>query len=89
MGKAIRASALILLLACTARAGWMGNESPKSAGWMGNNSPTQAGWMANDSPAQPTSTTQEPTTGGDMPNGATGTLTQVALDLLAALPSLL
>jgi hypothetical protein len=78
MGKAIRASALIVLLACTAQ-----------AGWMGNNSPTQAGWMGNDSPAQPTSTTQEPTTGGEMPNDATDTLPPVALDLLAALPSLL
>jgi hypothetical protein len=32
---------------------------------------------------------QEPTTGGEMQNGATGSLTQIALDILAVLPSLL
>jgi hypothetical protein len=31
MGKAIRASALILLLFSSAHAGWMGNESPAPA----------------------------------------------------------
>lgn len=77
MGKAIRASALILLLACSAQAGWMGNDSP---------APTPS--------SEPTSAVQEPTAGGEIPTGeipgdTTDTLTQIALDLLTALPSLL
>ena len=82
MGKAIRASALILLLACSARAGWMGNDSPTPP-----------------PPSQPASAVQEPTAGGEVtagetttgeiPNDTPGTLTQIALDLLAVLPSLL
>jgi hypothetical protein len=51
-----------------------------------------AGIMPNDIPAPPpptqTSATQEPT-GGEIPNEATDSLTQTALDLLALLPSLL
>jgi hypothetical protein len=53
--------------------------------------PASAGIMPNLEPApppQPTSATQEPT-GGEMPNGATDTMTQTVLDLLAVLPSLL
>ena len=75
MGKAIRASALILLLACSAQAGWMGNDSPAPR------------------PSQQTSDVQEPTGGetvnGEIPNDATDTLTRIALDVLALLPSLL
>ncbi len=78
MGKAIWASALILLLACTAQ-----------AGWMGNNSPTQAGWMPNDAPAPPppqaTSAPEEPTVNGWMGNEAATSLTQTASDLIAIL----
>jgi hypothetical protein len=37
----------------------------------------------------PTPDAQEPTTGGDIQNSAAGSLTQIALDLLAILPSLL
>ena len=70
MGKAIRASALILLLTCTARAGWMGNESPTPP------------------PPQPASVAQEPTTDGDISTTSVESLTQIALDLLAVLPSL-
>ena len=51
-----------------------------------------AGEIQNESPAppppQPTTAVQEPT-GGEIPNGATDTLTQTVLDLLAVLPSLL
>jgi hypothetical protein len=49
-----------------------------------------AGEMQNESPAppsHPTNAVQE-TTDGEMPNDAAGSLTQIALDLLAALPSL-
>jgi hypothetical protein len=83
MGKAIRASALILLLACSAQAGWMGNESPAPP----------------PPPPPPASAVQESTTGGEittgaatageMPDGTTDTLTQAALDLLPVLSSLL
>jgi hypothetical protein len=51
-----------------------------------------AGIMGNDTPApspQPTNAVQEPTTNGIMGNDAADDLTQIALDLLAALPSLL
>jgi hypothetical protein len=50
-----------------------------------------AGEIPNGSPTPPPQTTnavQEPT-GGEIPNGATDTLTKTVLDLLAALPSLL
>ena len=79
MGKAIRASALILLLACSAQAGWIQNGSPEP--------PPQAGWMGNDSPAPPNAS-QEQTTDGDISTTSADYLTQIALDLLAALPSL-
>jgi hypothetical protein len=70
MGKAIRASALVLLLTCTTRAGWMGNDSPAP-------------------PPQPACVAQEPTTDGEITTMSAGSLTQIALDLLAVLPSLL
>lgn len=79
MGKAIRASLLVLLLACSARADWMPNGAPEP--------PSQAGWMGNDSPAPP-SASQEQTTDGDISTTSEGSLTQIALDLLAVLPSL-
>ena len=50
-----------------------------------------AGEMPNDRPApppQPTNAVQE-TTDGEIPNDTAGSLTQIALDLLAVLPSLL
>ena len=71
MGKAIRASALILLLTCTAHAGWMGNDTPAPP------------------PPQPANAVQEPTTDGDISTMSADSLTQLALDILAALPSLL
>jgi hypothetical protein len=69
MGKAIRASVLVLLLTCSVRAGWIQNGSPEP-------------------PPQPTNVVQEPTTDGEIQNDAADTLTQIALDLLAVLPSL-
>ena len=50
-----------------------------SAGIIPNGSPTPP-------PPQPASATQEPTTGGEMPNPTPDTLTQAVLDLLALLP---
>jgi hypothetical protein len=52
--------------------------------------PAYAGDIPNGSPAppQPTSTNQVPTTDGDMPNVSADRLAEIALDLLAALPSL-
>lgn len=71
MGKAIRASVLVLLLACSAQAGYIPNESPTPP------------------PSQQTNAIQEPTTGSEIPNDAAVSIAQVALDLLATLPSLL
>lgn len=68
MGKAIRASLLVLLLACSVRADWMQNGSP--------------------APPQPANAVQEQTTDGDISTTSAGSLTQIALDLLAALPSI-
>jgi hypothetical protein len=77
MSKTVRASALILLLACTARADWIPN---------GLTAPPPPPPSA---VQEPTDADQEPTTPGIMPNGAAESLTQTALDLLALLPSLL
>ena len=77
MRKTLGVSLLVLLLTGSAVAGEMPNGSPVPP------------------PSQTTNTVQEPTdaaqdpAGGEMPNGATDTLTQTALDLLALLPSLL
>jgi hypothetical protein len=51
--------------------------------------PAYAGDMQNDTPKPPANMIQEPTANGEMPNGAADTLAQIALDLLALLPSLL
>jgi hypothetical protein len=68
MGKAIRASVLVLLLACSARADWMQNGSP--------------------APPQPANAVQEQTTDSEISTTSADNLTQIALDLLAVLPSL-
>jgi hypothetical protein len=51
--------------------------------------PAYAGEIQNDVHKPQANTVQEPTTKGDIQNEATDGLTQVALDLLALLPSLL
>ncbi len=52
--------------------------------------PVAAGIIHNPEPEpSPASATQEPLAGGDMPNGAADNLTEIALDLLSVLPSLL
>jgi hypothetical protein len=52
--------------------------------------PTYAGEIPNFSPAPPqiSNTAQAPTTDGEMQNDSADRLTEVALDLLAVLPSL-
>jgi hypothetical protein len=77
MGKAIRTSALILLLACSAQAGWMGT------GFAPPPPPPEAVKQ------ETTSAVQEPTEGGDTQDEATDSLTQTVLDLLAGVFSLL
>ena len=79
MLKAARISALILLLACSARAGHM-----QTGG-----SPEPPPPSPSVSPAgEPTGSTEEPIADGNTQSEAAGVLTQVALDMLAALPSL-
>lgn len=79
MVKAIRASALILLLACSAQAGYMQNDAPTA--------PPQS--QPTSTIQEPTDAAQQPTTGGIMENGTADSLMQIALDLLAVLPALL
>jgi hypothetical protein len=76
MGKAIRTSALILLLACSAQAGWMGT------GFADPPPPPEAVKQ------ETTSTAQAPTEGGDTEDEATDSLTQTILELLAGVFSL-
>ena len=78
MSKAIRASALVLLMACSAQAGIMQNEAPAPP-------PPSQPAIAVDNP---TDANDEPTANGYMQNGAPSGLVQIALDVLAALPSL-
>ena len=79
MLKATRISALILLLACSARAGYIqtgGSPQPPPP----SPSATPVG--------ESTGSTEELIADGDTQSEAAGVLTQVALDMLAALPSL-
>ncbi len=83
MLKPIRVSALILLLACSAQAGYMQTGSPQ---------PPPPSQPAN-SVQEPIGTSQETSANGYMQNGymqndASSGLTQIALEMLAVLPSL-
>jgi hypothetical protein len=78
MRKTLGVSLLVLLLSCSA-----------VAGEMPNGSPTPPPSQATNAVQEPTAAAQDPATGGEMPNGATDTLTQTVLTLLAVLPSLL
>ena len=78
MLKAIRVSTLILLLTCSAQAGYMQTGSPEPP-------PPSQPAIAVDNP---TDATDEPTANGYVQNGAPGGLVQIALDMIAALPSL-
>jgi hypothetical protein len=85
MLKAVRASVLILLIACSAQAGYMPNDSPTPP-------QQQSGYIPNDSAEtsqEPTDSTQELDASGDVQNGVTASLTEIALSLLSSLPSLL
>ena len=77
MGKAIRTSALILLLACSAQAGWMGT------GFADPPPPPPEAVKQ-----ETTSTAQEPTEGDDTRDEAMDSLTQTFLELLAGVFSL-
>ena len=76
MSKAIRASALILLLACSAQAGWMPNGAPAPP-------PPEP-------PSAVEEPTNDTTLNGEMSTpDVSDILAEAALDLLAVLPSLL
>jgi hypothetical protein len=77
MRKTLGVCLLVLLLTGSASAGEMQNGSPTPP-----SQPTSA-------VQEPTDAAQEPTADGIMGNDAADTMTQIALDLLAALPSLL
>jgi hypothetical protein len=78
MVKAIRASALILLLACSTQAGYIQNDAP---------APPPSSQPASGEQV-PTGATTGPSANGYMQNDASSSLTQIALDVLAVLPSL-
>jgi hypothetical protein len=78
MLKAARVSILVLLLACSAQAGYMQTGSPEPP-------PPQRTSTAN----EPTDEAEETTANGNMQNDTTSCLMQIALEMLAALPSLL
>jgi len=78
MLKTIRVSTLVLLLSCSAQAGYMQNGSPEPP------PPSQPATAVQ----EPTDTTQETNAPGVMQNDAPSGLTQIALDVLAVLPSL-
>jgi hypothetical protein len=78
MRKTLGVSLLVLLLTGSASAGIMPNLPPAPP-------PSQQ----TNAVQEPTDAAQDPTTDGENPNGATDTLTQTVLDLLAVLPSLL
>ena len=81
MGKAIRASLLIVLFACSAQAGYIPNDVPTP--------PPPPQPISVDSSTQPTNTVEGSTADGWVGDDAAASLTQVALDLLAVWPSLL
>ena len=76
MRKTLTTAALLLAFSCPAFAGEMG--TPGSPAPPPTTSAVQ----------EPTYATQEPTD-GEMPNGVSDSLTQIALELLAVLPTLL
>lgn len=77
MFKAARALVLTLLLACSAQAGIIQNESPAPP-------PSEPATTA----SGPADTTAEPTADGYVQSEAPDSLTQFALGVLAVLPSL-
>jgi hypothetical protein len=80
MLKAARVSVLILLLACSARAGYMqtgGSPEPPPP-------PSQPAFAVD----EPTDAPEGPAAESVMRNDAPGALTQLALEVLAAMPSL-
>ena len=78
MLKAIRVSTLILLLACSAQAGYMQNGSPEPP------PPPQPASVID----EPMDASEESTANGYIQNDAPGGLMQIALDVFVALPSL-
>lgn len=77
MGKAIRASVLVLLLTSSAQAGWIQNGSPTPP-------PTEPASTIQ----EPANAVQEPTTGGEISDDVADSLTELTLDLLTVLQSL-
>ena len=78
MLKAIRVSTLILLLTCSAQAGYIQNGSPEPL------PPPQPASAAQ----EPTDATAEPAANDYIQNDAPSSLTQIVLDMLATLPAL-
>jgi hypothetical protein len=78
MRKTLTTAALLLAFSCPTFAGEMATPG----------SPTPPPTTAN-ATQEPTDAVHEPTTGGEIPNDLTGSLTGIVLEMLAVLPSLL
>lgn len=88
MCKAIRASLLILTLACSAQAGYMPNGTPEPPP-PAQPVVAQGNSIQNDSTTQPPSPVEGTSADGWTGSDAAASLTQVALELFALFPSLL
>lgn len=94
MGKTIRASALILLLACTAQAGWIQNGSPEPAPEPAptpTSEPAYAvGYMEEGSSGLlPVNSDQASATNGYIQSGASDALSEAVLTVLNGVLALL
>lgn len=81
MGKAMCALVLVLLMTCSAQAGYIQNEAPAPP----PPPPSQPMTFV----AEPTHASEESFANGYMQNDAPSGLTQIAFEVLAVLPSLL
>ena len=79
MGKVIRASALVLLFACSAQAGYIQNGSPEPAP---TPAPASAPSNVQSEPSPPAASEEAPAVDGYIQNGVADALAEAALVLL-------
>lgn len=90
MRKAIQASALVLLLACSAQAGWIQNGSPEPSPTPTPVPNNMTVWAENGSPApEPVYSDQASAMSGHARNDASAALAEAALVLLNSVLALL
>jgi hypothetical protein len=79
MSKIIRATALVFLLACSAQAGWVQNDSPAPAP---TPAPASATSYVQNEPTAPAGTEEELAASGYIQNGVADALVEAALVVL-------